>query len=155
MGSALGRLGLIAVFLVLAALGGCGLPEAAHKAEAEIARIHGQLGAGDFDAVWEEASPEFRAHTSARAYERFQALHRRLGAPLSFKRENWATVSSTARGTHVSMTTRTIFANGRAKESFTFKYAPDGTLRLLRYDVHEVTFTRPAQTARVMLRRSA
>ncbi len=152
MGSAIVRLGLVCFLLV--APGGCGLPEEAHKAEAQIARIHAQLAAGDFDAIWREASPEFRAHTSARAYERFQEFHSRLGAALSFTRENWAAASSTARGIHVSMTIRTVFANGRAKESFTFKQTSEG-LRLLRYDVHEVTITRPAQTARVTLRPSA
>ncbi len=150
----MGRLGLICVLLGLALPGGCGLPETASRAETEIARIHAHLAAGDFEAIWREASPEFRARTSTGAYERFQELHRRLGAPLSFKRENWATASSTVRGTHVSMTTWTIFANGRAKESFTFKQTGDG-LHLLRYDIHDVTMTRGVETARSGLRRSA
>lgn len=109
--------GLLAMFL----LAGCSAGADMSAAESGIAKFHNQLNAGEFDAIYREASKEFKDATPDADFIAFlKAIHGKLGKFQSGKTVGWK-VNYTTAGNIVALTHQATYERGEATESFIFR----------------------------------
>lgn len=115
------KLGTICVLAMLCALGACSdTINGKSIAEPEVAKFHEQLKAHQFEAIYDSASPEFKAAVSkSTALALFSAIDRKLGALQETKQVGW-NVSTRNLTTTVVLSYQSKFQDGSATETFTY-----------------------------------
>jgi hypothetical protein len=113
--------GAMAGVILLGALTGCSVGADTKLVEAEIASFHRQLDAGQFDAIYLDASSDMkRATTQAELVQLLSAIHRKLGAYSSGKSANWND-NVTTGGHFVTENYASQYARGSASENFVYR----------------------------------
>lgn len=104
----------------VALLAACNPMEQAEGADELAATFHEHFSAGEFDAIWNEASDEFRANTPRTQFDNaFGNLHRFYGEYQGGSREG-ISLNSNNGVTTTEISMATTYANSRANETFTF-----------------------------------
>jgi hypothetical protein len=120
------KLWISAAALVLAS---CGAAKDMSAAGDQVTAFHRAYDAGNYDALWNAASPRMKEVTPRQQLvELMGAFHERLGKVKSTKRTGFF-VNYATGGSQVTLTYETKFANGDATE--TFVYDTDDPPRLL------------------------
>ena len=102
--------------------------------DAAVAHFHQQLDAGQFEAIYDEASEAFKTGGDRDQLLKFlEAVHRKLGHPgkTSFANMN---VNTNTNGTFTAVSYTTDFEHGSATETFTW-IKSGGNLKLYRYHI--------------------
>lgn len=103
-------------------------------AEPAVTQFHEQLKQGDFDAIYEGATAEFKgAIAKDKALALFSAIDRKLGPLLETKQINWS-VNTHNLVTTVVLVQASRFRDGEATETFTFR-VDDASAKLLGYNI--------------------
>lgn len=124
---------IVAACLIFSA---CSGGEAREDVETKaVPRFHAHYDRGDFDAIYNEATDEFRNATPKADYDKFmQAVRRKLGPVKTATRDGWNVQVGTG-GTRVVVTYNTQFELGSGVETFTF-LRTKGDLKLVGYFVN-------------------
>jgi hypothetical protein len=110
----------LAPIVAVAMLAGCGLKEKFKDADAQVARFHAALDAGQYDAIWAMTGPRFRQDTKQADFQKvLEAVHRKLGKVKSSKQVGWNANASTSGSTLV-LTMQTAFERGSGSEEFVY-----------------------------------
>jgi hypothetical protein len=122
--------------IILAALAtaACAPTVDRQPAEDAVRAFHARLDAGQFDAIYADASDDFKSAVERESFlALLAAVHRQLGATQSAHEKGWSLKfrMSSARLT-LDYTTR--FATGTATEQFVYRMKGDSTL-LARYQI--------------------
>ena len=128
-----------AILLVLMWRCGSALYEGRALSNKAVWHFHTQLNDGQFEGICSEADSAFSQSENRDDFLRFlEGVHRKLGDAGEEKLTNiWANV--TTKGTFLTVEYTTTFAQGQAKEVFTWRR--DGaTLKLYRYDIQSPVF---------------
>ncbi|MCJ1959539.1 DUF4019 domain-containing protein [Novosphingobium mangrovi (ex Hu et al. 2023)] len=126
---------LLVPFAAAAMLGGCGIKESFEKADAVIARFHGDLDAANYTRIWTRADPELRSASDKAAFEKLLgAVHTKLGAVKETKQVGWNTNASTS-GTYLTATYQTTFEKGTGTERFTYRKGDEDAVTLVNYAI--------------------
>ncbi len=132
------RVNSIGAWLVLgatAALAACSSQKDLTAAEAAVAQFHQALDAGQFESLYDSASPEFKqSGTEAEIVKFLQAVHRKLGNSRSTTREFWQ-VNWQTSGEVISLRYATEYEQGKAREEFVFRMS-GGAPALVSYNVN-------------------
>jgi Protein of unknown function (DUF4019) len=123
--------------LVLCAmLAACGLKESYNVSEAEAAKFHAALSAGQYDAIWNAAAPEMQKRTDQASFTALLgAVSANLGKVTEAKQTNW--LSNTNNGVStVTMKFDITFERGSAKETLVFLWVTDDSLQLSDYAIN-------------------
>ena len=129
-------MGMRGILTVMAAmlLAACSGGESVQKAEGEVAAFHRKMEVGAFDAIWEEATPEFRAATGKEDLgQLLKVVHEKLGKAKKSEQVGWKT-NVTTEGSFVEVQMKTEFEKGTAEESFIFSNDDKG-LHLQGYNI--------------------
>jgi hypothetical protein len=104
-------------------------------AERAVSQFHGDLNAGRFGQIHDQAGNEWKnATTKPDAVELFSAVRTKLGAFVSGTQEGWRVNHGTG-GTSVVVQYRSRFRNGEGTETFTFRSNRDGA-QLIGYNIN-------------------
>jgi hypothetical protein len=104
-------------------------------AEAAATTFHGELNAGDFDAIWSGADDSFRRASTRENYDKFiGAVHRKLGLVVNTTTTGWA-IKNFNFQTSVVLVKRSEFEHGSGVETFTYAVHGD-SVKLVRYDIN-------------------
>ncbi|WP_404711758.1 DUF4019 domain-containing protein [Sphingomonas sp. MMS24-J13] len=104
-----------------ACLAGCSVAANRSAAEAGIADFHKALDAGQFDTIYDGASPDMKTASAPQAFGgMLAAVHRKLGAFRSGTAVNWND-SHTMKGEFVTISYAAIYERGKAQESFAYR----------------------------------
>ena len=124
------------VALALSAmLAACGLKESYNVSEAEAAKFHAALSAGQYDAIWNGAAPEMRKRKDQTQFTALlDAVNRKLGKVTGAKQTNWSGNNDNGVST-VTMKFDTTFEHGSAKETLVFLWVTDDSLKLSDYTI--------------------
>lgn len=118
-----------------AMLAACGLKESYNVSEAEAAKFHAALSAGQYDAIWRSAAPEMQKRTDqARFTALLDAIGRKLGKVTKAKQTNWSGNNNNGVST-VTMQFDTTFEHGSGKETIVFLWVSDKSLKLSDYAI--------------------
>lgn len=125
---------LVAVACVV--LSACSGGEAREDVETKaVPRFHAQYDRGDFDAIYNGATDEFRNAMPKAEYDKFmRAVRQKLGRVKTSARDAWNVQVGTG-GTRVLVTYNTQFERGNGVETFTF-LSTKGDLKLVGYHVN-------------------
>jgi hypothetical protein len=128
----------------LLVMGACGLfsikaRKIASAAEREAAVFHQRVAGEQYDAIYDTASPVFRAAVSrADSARYFAAIHVKMGAcKIPSGSPTYFTNTSTS-GTRVQLRYRLQCANGALQETLLYAFTGDGP-RLAGYDANSPT----------------
>ena len=118
-----------------AMLGACGLKQSYNVSEAEAAKFHAALSAGQYDAIWNSAAPEMQSRTDqARFTALLDAISRKLGKVTEAKQTNWSSNNNNGVST-ITMKFATTFEHGSAKETLVFLWVTVDSLKLSDYAI--------------------
>jgi len=125
---------LLIVASLLAATG-CSFGQDMQAAEQGVAQFRTMVEAGDYDRVYEAASPALKQVTSREELARvLGAVHDRLG-PVRQSNQTGFNVRHGTDGIVVNLTYSTQFASGNRAETFIFRIS-GGSARLVSYNVN-------------------
>ena len=111
---------LAALFAILL-LAGCSASEDISVAEKGITKFHRQLNAGEFDAIYDDASKDMKHATHPKQFvPLLEAVHRKLGKFKKGKVAGW-NVNYTTGGNLVSLGYEAEYERGNAAENFVFR----------------------------------
>lgn len=117
-----------ALFAILM-LAGCSATADISGAEKGIVKFHRQLDAGEFDAIYDDASKDMKRATHPKQFVPvLEAVHRKLGKFKKGKVVGW-NVNYTTGGNLVSLGYEAEYERGEAMENFVFRM--DGKTALL------------------------
>lgn len=120
---------LLASLGLLVCLAGCSIGKDVPLAQAGIDDFHQKLNAGQFDAIYDHASPVLKATTPQTDMVRlFAAIHRKLGPFKSGSAGSWNDNVNTS-GHFITIGYSAVYAGGAADESFVYRI--DGGQALL------------------------
>jgi hypothetical protein len=106
---------------LVTALSGCSMSADTTAAEQAVPKFHGLLDTGRFTEIYEASSSELKNASSQKDFVALlEAVHRKLGNTKSSEKQGWK-VNYHTSGTFVSLTYKTLYAEGDATEQFTFK----------------------------------
>jgi hypothetical protein len=115
-------------------LGGCSSGKRKQMAEAGVAKFHSQLDAERYHDIYVQSDPEFqKSGSEAEITEFLSAVHRKLGKMLSAEEQSFFVNFSTS-GTIISLTYKSVFANGSAAEQFVWRASDRASLVSYRID---------------------
>jgi len=122
-------------FVAAAMLAGCGVKESFKDAEAEVAKFHQAMDAGNLQPIWRQADPVLRKGPEhdqlAKALE---AVQRKLGKVKGTKQVGW-NANATTGGTFVTLTYETQFERGSGVEQFVYRKSDEGQVALTGYNI--------------------
>jgi hypothetical protein len=123
------------VIALSAMLAACGLKESYNVSGAEAAKFHAALSAGQYDAIWKSAAPELQKRTDQASFPALLgAIVRKLGKVTEAKQTNWFANNNNGVST-VTMKFDTTFEHGSAKETVTFLWVTNDSLKLSDYAI--------------------
>ncbi len=100
-----------------------------------VPAFHARYDHSDFEAIYRDATDEFRGSMSKDEYLKFMStVRRKLGSVKSSKRQTW-NVNVTMTGTNVTLTFETEFERGKGTETFSFVDRGDGP-KLIGYRIN-------------------
>ncbi len=110
-------------WIIIAALGllaACSGGENVVSADAAVARFHRQLNAGQFSEIYSQSSKGMKSSSSKTdTVQLLTAVQRKLGAFQSAKRTGWR-VNYNTSGNNTVVAYESVYARGKATETFTF-----------------------------------
>lgn len=128
------RLLLLLTFLAIA-LSACSMSADTTAAEQAVPKFHALLDAGRFAEIYESSSAELRKASSQQDFVALlESVHRKLGNMKSSVKQGWK-VNYRTSSTFVSLTYKTIYAEGEATEQFIFQVQDTAAL-LVGYHVN-------------------
>jgi hypothetical protein len=136
------------IFAVAAAsaMTGCNAGRDTAVAEAEVARFHQMLDAGQYHEIYQATGSEFRNATSEEQLTGILAMvHDRLGRVQQATREGWH-FNTTNGTTRVQLNYNTRFATAPGTEQFVYTIN-NGAASLVSYDVHSDALRSSGATA--------
>lgn len=111
---------MVAVLGASALLASCHAQQSVDDATAQVQVFHTELDAGQYDAIWMNASPDFRKVAKRADLEKLlAAIHKKLGAVKQSKQTGWKT-NATTDGTFVTLQMDTTFEKGTGRETFLY-----------------------------------
>lgn len=117
------------------ALIGCSSGAKLEAADQGVTRFHAQLGAGQYDAIYEASGPEFKAASKAADMEKmFSAVSTKLGKLKSSERQSW-NVNYNMNGSFVNTSYLSKFDRGEATETFIWKIE-EKKAKLVGYNIN-------------------
>lgn len=109
---------LITLAFVLA---GCSVSADTAAAEAGVPTFHQLLDAGQFVEIYEQSSDDLKKSTTQQDFVALlEAVHRKLGNTKSSDKQGW-NINYHTSGTFVTLTYKTVYAEGDAAEQFVFR----------------------------------
>jgi len=112
----------------LALLAGCSVGNDLPRADAGVADFHRELNAGQFQAIYNNASADMKgASTPDSMVKLFDAIHRKLGGFQSGARASWNDTINTS-GHFVTINYSATYTAGPADENFVFRIEGDRAL---------------------------
>jgi hypothetical protein len=125
---------------------GCNPVAASKAAEAGVTEFHKNFNAGDFEKIYDDSHPDFKASTSKKdAVDFIASMKAALGEVTAASKTGWNISSTAADGTTVDLTYSTTYTGGTATESFVYKLE-NGVATLLSWNI-QGTPTAPAAAA--------
>jgi hypothetical protein len=125
----------MAALALALALAGCTMSADTKVAEDAVPKFHEMLDAGQFDAIYDGASDEFkRAATKQDFVALLAAVHRKLGASRSSSEKGW-NVNYHTSGSFVTLNYATTYAQGEAHEQFVYRLE-SGQALLVGYNIN-------------------
>jgi hypothetical protein len=116
---------IVIISLSLVVLACSSLTKAKPAAESAITEFHNQFNAGEFTAIYNNSTDEFKkASTQAQLEELLSAISRKLGHVTSTTNTSWRTGNYNLVTT-VVMVQETEFEQGKGTETFTYKIDGD------------------------------
>lgn len=126
---------------------GCSVSGDMKLAEKDVATFHQRLDAGQFDAIYTDASEELRQATPHEQFVAFLGeVHGKMGNTTSANETSWH-VNFDSAGNRVALVYSTTFANGVSNEQFAYRMH-DGKALLLGYRIDPANAAVPAPKAR-------
>jgi hypothetical protein len=102
-------------------LAGCSVSADTAAAEAGVPRFHELLDAGKFVEIYEQSSDDLKkVGTQQDFVALLEAVHRKLGNTRSSEKQGW-NINYHTSGTFVTLTYKTVYAEGEAAEQFVFR----------------------------------
>jgi hypothetical protein len=115
------------------ALTSCSGGENLASADLAVQRFHQQLNAGQFESIYANAAPAWKATTSkSETIKLFAAVRSKLGAYQSGTRNSWRVNYGTNASTVILF--ESVYEKGKAQETFTF--ANEENSPLMGYNVN-------------------
>jgi opacity protein-like surface antigen len=103
------------------ALAGCSASADTAAAEAGVPRFHQLLDAGKFAEIYEQSSEDLKKTATQQDFVALlEAVHRKLGNTKSSDKQGW-NINYHTSGTFVTLTYKTVYAEGEAAEQFVFR----------------------------------
>jgi hypothetical protein len=103
------------------ALTGCSVSADTAAAEAGVPRFHQLLDAGKFVEIYEQSSEDLKKTATQQDFVALlEAVHRKLGNTKSSDKQGW-NINYHTSGTFVTLTYKTVYAEGEAAEQFVFR----------------------------------
>jgi hypothetical protein len=125
-----------AIAAATVALSACSADENLAASDAAIVVFHLRFNAQDYSAIYRDSDPTFRsATTEADLKKLLAAVHSKLGAFQTGKRENWQVNYGTNAGTVILF--KSQYAKGKAEETFTFTNGKDA--KLIGFNINSPT----------------
>jgi Protein of unknown function (DUF4019) len=122
-------------FAAAAMLAACGVQESYKTSGAEVEQFRAAMSAGQYEQIWDRAAPELhKATDKARFTALLDAVGRKLGKVTDAKQTNWSGNNHNGVST-VTMTFDTTFEHGSGKETITFLWVSDDSLKLRDYAI--------------------
>jgi len=126
---------LIFVAGLLLIMTSCSMSGDTAAAEQAVSKFHELLDAGRFVELYEGSASELKRATPQKDFVALrEAAHRKLGNTKSSEKRNW-NVNYHTSGTFVTLTYKTVYAEGEASEQFVFRMQ-DKAATLLRYNIN-------------------
>ena len=123
------------IVAALLAMAGCSFGRDKQMAEQGVAQFRRMVEAGDYDRVYETASPQLKQVTSQTELTRVLGVIRDRLGPVRQADQTGFHVSHGTGGIVVNLTYATQFASDRGTENFVFRIS-DGEARLVSYNVN-------------------
>ena len=124
-----------AAAMLAMSLAGCGVQESIKNADAEVARFHSALDAGQWQSLYAAADPDMRKATTAVQFNQMlSAVHRKLGKVRESKQVGWNANASTD-GSFITVTMQTTFERGSGTEQFVYRKGSGDRLLLVGYNI--------------------
>ena len=99
-------------------------------------RFRAAMSAGQYDQIWDNAAPELQKSTDkARFTALLDAVTRKLGKVTEAKQTNWSGNNTNGVST-ITMTFDTTFEHGSGKETITWLWVTDDSLKLRDYAIN-------------------
>jgi len=118
------------------ALSSCSGGENLDLADKAVERFHQQLNAGEFNAIYTQASPALRSATSqGDLIKLLTAIRSKLGPFKSGTRNSWRVNYGTNANTVILFDS--TYERGKAQETFTFENEPNAPL--IGYNINSPT----------------
>jgi len=128
-----------ALFLALAGclLAGCGAKQNLADAQQAVVQFHQRLDNAEFDTIYNEADPRFRAASPQSEFLPFiTAVHKKLGNVVTASRGGFNMNLDTS-GLQIRLNYSTKFTGGAAEEQFIWA-KNGGKLQLLGYHINSM-----------------
>ena len=104
------------------------------SADTEIDEFHQRFNAEDFDAIWNDASQDFKEATPRAEFERFMNQMRASVGTIDDKSRTGFNVNTNNGVTSTSINLETTYENGEGTETFIFVGPPED-LQLLNWNI--------------------
>lgn len=121
----LSRAWRLVYFVSALAMAGCGFQREKDLAAKASAEFHQRLGAGEYDAIYDDSTDRFRTVDRRTMVGYFRRINRKMGACTSFRPGAPGVLASPKTGTSITETFRTNCSNGEMRESFVWKIIND------------------------------
>ncbi len=119
---------------------GSGFIAGARLSDDAVRRFHSQVDSGAYDEVLRESDDDFLNSESDKEFLKMLAgIHSKLGVSRGSTRTN-ISVTVSPNGTSIKVTYQSTFKKGNATETFTWRKAAGGGLKLLSYNVQSNVF---------------
>jgi opacity protein-like surface antigen len=126
---------LPALMIGMLALSACSSPADMAAAEQEVPKFHGDLDQGRFVEIYAGSADDLKKVTTQEDFVALlEAVHRKLGDTKSSSKQNW-NVNFHTSGTFVTLTYKTVYAEGEAAEQFVYRIEGQSAL-LVGYHIN-------------------
>ena len=118
-----------------AMLAACGVQESYKTSGAQVEQFRAAMSAGKYAEIWNAAAPELQKSTDkARFTTLLDAVGRKLGKVTEAKQTGWHANNDNGVST-ITMKFDTSFENGSGKETMTWLWVTDDSLKLRDYAI--------------------
>lgn len=126
------------ILMATVQLSACSSSADIDAADHQVPAFHKLLDGGRFEDIYGGSSDELKAaSTQADFVALLEAVHRKLGDTKSAERQSWNLNFHTS-GTFVTLTYKTVYAEGDAAEQFVYRIK-DGEALLVGYHINSTT----------------
>ncbi len=128
-----------AAAIACVALAGCSMREGVSGSEQAVSDFRVSYDAGDYDAIYDAASGEFRKSSDRATFNKYLAgVQRQLGKFRSARQTGFNT-SMNPSGNYVTLGYDSDFAKGKAAEQFVYRITAKGP-ELFAYTINSDVF---------------